>query len=96
MPCDAQLVENWSKENFDTCFPAEKRAQLFAAIGFSGFCAMFISWSTAWCIRVTSSTTYSMVGALNKLPLALSGMVFFAEKATFANGLAIAIGTLAG
>ena len=76
--------------------PQEKRAHLFAAIGFSGFCAMFIGWSTAWCIRVTSSTTYSMVGALNKLPLALSGMVFFAEKATFGNGVAIAVGFFAG
>ena len=57
---------------------------------------MMISWSTAWCIRVTSSTTYSMVGALNKLPLALSGMLIFKEKATFLNGLAICIGFFGG
>ncbi|KDN48479.1 UDP-galactose transporter [Tilletiaria anomala UBC 951] len=90
------LVEKWTKENFDSAFPQDKRAQLFAAIGFSGACAMLISWSTAWCIRVTSSTTYSMVGALNKLPLALSGMIFFKEKATAGNGIAIAVGSLAG
>ena len=31
--------------------------------------AIFISYGSAWCVRVTSSTTYSMVGALNKLPI---------------------------
>lgn len=69
---------------------------MITALLFSGACAMMISWSTAWCIRVTSSTTYSMVGALNKLPLALSGMLIFKEKATFLNGLAICIGFFGG
>jgi hypothetical protein len=30
--------------------------------------------TTAWCIRTNSSTTFSMVGALNKLPVAASGV----------------------
>jgi GDP-mannose transporter len=46
--------------------PAENRTFLLSAIAFSGAAAVFISYSTAWCVRTCGSTTYSMVGALNK------------------------------
>jgi GDP-mannose transporter len=36
-----------------------------------------ISYGSSWCVRVTSSTTYSMVGALNKLPISIFGMLIF-------------------
>ncbi|POW06982.1 hypothetical protein PSHT_10146, partial [Puccinia striiformis] len=55
--------------------PYEGRNFLLAAMSFSGAAAVFISYTTAWCVRTTSSTTYSMVGALNKLPVAASGMI---------------------
>lgn len=90
------LVEDWSAANFATNFPVETRSSLFSAIIFSGACAVFISYTTAWCIRATSSTTYSMVGALNKLPLALSGMVFFGDAVTLSSTSAIAVGFFAG
>lgn len=67
------LVEDWSAANWAVNFPAETRTRLLSAIVFSGACAVFIGYTTAWCVRTTSSTTYSMVGALNKLPLAISG-----------------------
>lgn len=67
------IVEDWSAENWAVNFPAETRTRLLSAIIFSGACAVFIGYTTAWCVRTTSSTTYSMVGALNKLPLAISG-----------------------
>ena len=51
--------------------------KLAAGIILSGFAGFFISYTTAWCLRVAPSTTYSMVGALNKLPVALSGLIFF-------------------
>lgn len=38
----------------------------------------------------------SMVGALNKLPVAASGMIFFGDKATTGNVSAIGVGGLAG
>ena len=31
---------------------------------FTGAASIFISYTSAWCVRATSSTTYSMVGAL--------------------------------
>lgn len=62
----------------------------------SGLSSVFISYSSAWCVRVTSSTTYSMVGALNKLPIAISGLVFFDAPATLASVSAIFIGFVSG
>lgn len=90
------LVENWSKETFEHNFPAERRTSLIIAVLLSGTGGVFISYTTAWCIRVTSSTTYSMVGALNKLPLALSGILFFGNPVTVYNSLGIAVGFVAG
>lgn len=91
------LVEDWSVANLHKNFPDDKQTRLISAIVFSGACAILISYTTAWCIRATSSTTYSMVGALNKLPVALSGMVFFHDPpVTFSSVSAIMIGFFAG
>lgn len=62
----------------------------------SGFAAFGIGVSSAWCIRVTSSTTYSMAGALNKLPIAVAGMVFFGDVATIGSVSSILLGFSAG
>ena len=76
--------------------PASNRVILLSAIAFSGAAAVFISYSTAWCVRVCGSTTYSMVGALNKLPVAASGMLFFGDPVSFGNVTAIGVGGVAG
>jgi len=90
------LVEDWSSANLGRNFPAEHRSSIFAAMIFSGLSSVFISYTSAWCVRVTSSTTYSMVGALNKLPIALSGLVFFDAPVTFGSVSAIGIGFVSG
>ena len=41
--------------------PPETRNILLFAIAFSGAAAVGISYTTAWCVRVTSSTTYRFV-----------------------------------
>ncbi|KAI6001051.1 hypothetical protein F5J12DRAFT_723929 [Pisolithus orientalis] len=92
----SMLVEDWGPENLIRNFPAETRKVLLFAIAFSGAAAVGISYSTAWCVRTTSSTTYSMVGALNKLPVAASGMLFFGDPVTFGSTAAIAVGFVAG
>ncbi|KAJ3072311.1 GDP-mannose transporter into the lumen of the Golgi [Podochytrium sp. JEL0797] len=61
----------------------ESGAGLLVALAFSSISAFAISYGTSMCIRLTSSTTYSMVGALNKLPISISGMLFFADPITF-------------
>jgi GDP-mannose transporter len=90
------LAEDWSAANLHKNFPPETRNALLIGMIYSGLAAVFISYCSAWCIRVTSSTTYSMVGALNKLPIAVSGLVFFAAPITFGSVSAIFIGFVSG
>ncbi|WVQ81376.1 GDP-mannose transporter 1 [Cryptococcus sp. DSM 104549] len=90
------VIEDWGSESLSLNFPASNRALLLSAIAFSGAAAVFISYSTAWCVRVCGSTTYSMVGALNKLPVAASGMLFFGDPVNFGNVTAIGVGGIAG
>ncbi len=90
------LLEDWSPENLIRNFPAESRTAVISAMVFSGLSAVGISYCSGWCIRATSSTTYSMVGALNKLPIALSGLVFFGDPANFFSVTSIFLGFLAG
>ncbi|KAK2465630.1 hypothetical protein APHAL10511_002174 [Amanita phalloides] len=90
------IAEDWGSENLSRNFPEETRSFLLSAICFSGAAAVGISYTTAWCVRTTSSTTYSMVGALNKLPVAASGMLFFGDPITFGSVSAIVVGFFAG
>ncbi|EXX52297.1 GDP-mannose transporter [Rhizophagus irregularis] len=90
------MVEDWSEKNFEKNLPEDIRTTLITAILFSGISAFGISYTSAWCVRVTSSTTYSMVGALNKLPVAASGMIFFGDPITTGNVSAIFVGFVAG
>ena len=90
------LVEDWSSANVAQNFPKDTRNRMITAMVFSGLCSIFISYTSAWCVRVTSSTTYSMVGALNKLPIALSGFVFFDTPVTFPGISALGLGFLSG
>ena len=77
---------------------ARFRRSLFAGIVLSSFSAFAISYSTSWAIRSTTSTTYSMVGALNKLPVAISGILFLpSEKNTsWGNVLSVFLAFVAG
>jgi GDP-mannose transporter len=88
--------EDWSDENVHKNFPLETRNSLLVGMIYSGLATIFISYCSAWCIRVTSSTTYSMVGALNKLPIAVSGLIFFSAPVTFGSVSAIIIGFISG
>jgi GDP-mannose transporter len=90
------LVEDWSSENINRNFPPADRSNILIAMVLSGLSSVFISYTSAWCVRVTSSTTYSMVGALNKLPIAVSGLVFFDAPVTFPSVSAIGVGFVSG
>lgn len=92
----SMFLENWSSENVSRNFPEDNRNNLIFAMIFSGLSSVFISYTSAWCVRVTSSTTYSMVGALNKLPIALSGLIFFDAPVTVPSVSAIGVGFVSG
>jgi len=44
---------------------------------YNGIAACFLSFSSFLVIKVTSPTTYSITGALNKIPTTIIGIVFF-------------------
>jgi len=90
------FFEDWSSENLAKNFPAESRNAIFFVMIISGLSTIFISYTSGWCMRVSSSTTYSMVGALNKLPIAISGLVFFDAPVTFGSVSAIFVGFISG
>lgn len=90
------LFEDWSSENLARNFPEETKNKLMIGMVYSGLAAIFISYCSSWCIRITSSTTYSMVGALNKLPIAVSGLIFFDAPVTFGSVTAIFLGFVSG
>lgn len=90
------VVEDWSSVNVNKNFPPETRNVMIFTMVVSGLSSVFISYTSAWCVRVTSSTTYSMVGALNKLPIAISGLVFFNDPVTFPKVSAIGVGFASG
>ncbi|EJP67453.1 GDP-mannose transporter [Beauveria bassiana ARSEF 2860] len=90
------FLEDWSSENVTRNFPPETRTVLIISMIYSGLGTIFISYTTAWCIRVTSSTTYSMVGALNKLPLAVTGFLFFGAPVTLGSVSAVFIAFVSG
>ncbi|KAF2841501.1 golgi GDP-mannose transporter-like protein [Patellaria atrata CBS 101060] len=90
------LVEDWSSINIAKNFPVEQRNLIVFTMVLSGLSSIFISYTSAWCVRVTTSTTYSMVGALNKLPIAVSGLIFFDAPVTFGSVSAIIIGFISG
>ncbi|KAF9954747.1 GDP-mannose transporter into the lumen of the Golgi [Mortierella alpina] len=89
-------LEGWGSGEIEKTFHPEVRSSLMIAITLSGVSSFLISYGSAWCVRCTSSTTYSMVGALNKLPVAASGILFFGDPATFGNVFGIFFGFVAG
>jgi UDP-galactose transporter len=90
------LAEDWSSVNMAKNFPTDSRNAIVLAMIFTGLASIFISYTSAWCVRATSSTTYSMVGALNKLPIAVSGLIFFDAPVTIPSVTAIFIGFVSG
>lgn len=89
-------LESWSSDELSRTFSADVRSALIVAMVLSGVSSFLISYGSAWCVRCTSSTTYSMVGALNKLPVAASGILFLGDPATAGNVFGILLGFLAG
>eukprot|EP01120_Amphizonella_sp_Union-15-10_P015361 TRINITY_DN789_c0_g1_i1.p1 TRINITY_DN789_c0_g1~~TRINITY_DN789_c0_g1_i1.p1 ORF type:complete len:322 (-),score=32.31 TRINITY_DN789_c0_g1_i1:5-970(-) len=66
--------------------------KFFLLLFYNGICGLLISGSTFWVVRVTSPTTYSIVGALNKIPLTILGFMFFDAPVNILGSISIAIG----
>jgi hypothetical protein len=68
---------------------------LVAAVG-SALMSFLISLASMWFLSCTTATTFSLVGSLNKIPLAALGMVMFSAPTSVNNLLSILIGLVAG
>ncbi|KAI8870765.1 UDP-galactose transporter [Ramicandelaber brevisporus] len=92
------ITEDWSSfiKYYADAKNVSQRNEFVVANLISGCAAFAISYCSSWCIRMTTSTTYSMVGALNKLPIALFSMVYFGDKLNFGGILALIVGFSAG
>jgi GDP-mannose transporter len=88
------IFENHYWRNLRTTIHADRH--MFFAIAFSAALSFGISYASSWCVRVTSSTTFSMVGALNKLPTSMAGFLFFNEPLTRGRMASVALAFLAG
>lgn len=67
----------------------------FAAI-ISGFVGFFISFASLWFLSTTTPTIYSLVGSLNKIPVAFIGMLLFDSAISTKNVVSVSIGLAAG
>eukprot|EP00128_Syssomonas_multiformis_P007338 Colp12_sorted_trinity150504_noHs@3736 len=68
---------------------------LTALIG-SGLVGTGLSLSVFWLVGVTSPTTYSIIGSLNKIPLTVVSVLFFDTPMTPGGQISIAFGLLSG
>ncbi|MCJ1333188.1 GDP-mannose transporter [Thelotrema lepadinum] len=92
----ALLTEDSSTANLVRNFPLSSRVHKVFAMILTGLGTACIAYTSAWCVRVTTAATYSMVGALNKIPVAMSGYVFFRNSVTLNGILSIVVGTISG
>ena len=75
--------------------PALADPRFLAAAGASAALAFGISFTSLWFLSTTTATTFSLVGSLNKVPVAAVGLVAFGVPATAENVAAICVGLVA-
>lgn len=83
---------------FDNIEIKSKNANILVImIILSGFCAFFISYSTTLVLKNLSSTTLGFLGAMNKLIVSFSGIIFIGERNVgFLKIISLVIGSLGG
>lgn len=92
------LVLIWQGGEFATLAkePALQNPYFLAAALASSLLAFCISFASLWFLSSTTATTYSLVGSLNKIPVALIGLVAFNVPWSPQNLLSILVGLGAG
>ena len=67
----------------ESLLPDGALPQFFAVLVFSGAVGFLLLLSALHCVECTSSTTYAVVGALNKVPLTVLGALLFRAHLTW-------------
>lgn len=76
--------------------PALQQLGFQIAAGVSALIGFFISVASMWFMSTTTATTFSLVGSLNKIPIAVLGMLLFNTPMNLNNILSVSVGLLAG
>ena len=76
--------------------PALQQPGFYAVAVLGGVIGFAISFSALWFLSLTTATVYSLVGALNKIPVAVVGILAFHEPTTPKNLASILLGLGAG
>ncbi|DBB06525.1 hypothetical protein WJX77_006771 [Trebouxia sp. C0004] len=92
------LVLIWQAGEFETLRqePDLQNPYFLTAAIASSLLAFCISFASLWFLSSTTATTYSLVGSLNKIPVALLGLVAFDVPWSPQNLLSILVGLGAG
>ncbi|PNH07851.1 GDP-mannose transporter GONST1 [Tetrabaena socialis] len=88
----------WAFGEFETIQhqPALANPAFQKVVVMSGFLGFAISFSSLWFLSQTTATIYSLIGSLNKIPIAIVGLLAFNEPTNLKNLSSIIIGLSAG
>lgn len=75
--------------------PALRDPRFQVAACLSAVCGFMISFCSLWFLSTTTATTYSLVGSLNKMPVAVLGLFFFDASWGIKNLASILVGIAA-
>jgi GDP-mannose transporter len=96
------LADFLTKDDIRRCFYTMEGLHFFydptffALFLFNGIVGSLLSLASFLCVQTTSPTTFSMVGALNKVPLALIGVYLFGAKLTTMGAVYVALSLCSG
>ena len=76
--------------------PALHNPTFIAAAVISALLAFSISFASLWFLSTTTATTYSLVGSLNKIPVAILGLIAFNVPWNAENLASVLVGLAAG
>jgi len=74
----------------------KQNTEVVVAFLSTGVNGIVIALCSMWCIERTSGSTYSMVGALNKIPSSILGLIIFNDPIDVLNLIGVAIGLVGG
>ena len=63
---------------------------------FAGFLGFYLNFASLWCVSATSATTYSIIGAVNKVPVTVLGFLLFDSKITAEGIIFVCFATFGG
>eukprot|EP00276_Gloeochaete_wittrockiana_P008371 CAMPEP_0184662572 /NCGR_PEP_ID=MMETSP0308-20130426/43861_1 /TAXON_ID=38269 /ORGANISM="Gloeochaete witrockiana, Strain SAG 46.84" /LENGTH=225 /DNA_ID=CAMNT_0027104693 /DNA_START=495 /DNA_END=1172 /DNA_ORIENTATION=- len=92
------LILMYCSNEFKLVFhdPIVHDPQFQTALLVTGVAGFLLSLSIFWCLRQTSPTTYSLVGAVTKVPMSVLGILIFGNPVTTGGLISIAMGLAGG